>query len=427
MTLKIEQIFINRILNGEILFETILERDFDVRCLQDLREPYEYIYNYWLENKTLPDQDLLLTRYNYLNLELSSDIKTEEILDSLEESNKKERFYKDLQQTVQLFNREDSVEKSIDFLKRQIGKYEKKETDKDVYDLTNPKDLEELNRLQKERQSQFEQNGFVGLSSGFGTELDEYLNGGWQKGNLYGFVAPTGNGKTWCCVRSTMGAFKNNVSTLFISLEGTYEKESYRILSGVTEIENDKLHKGKISKTQVNDIEIDEFTWALSKMAEFGSKYNTHYYLGLRGKNFKYTPDMVYRNIKKYKPGLVVVDYPGLMSLGGDKDTWDDYNEISKMLKSMAVSENVPIIAPVQTSKGSISKDVLSLEDSQWYGIQRDYDFIFGIKKVKGERNKLRMNSVKTRDGKDEFDAVYQTDWNKCLVKFLYHVNEGDF
>ena len=148
MSLKIEQILINKILSGEISFDFILERDFEARSLKDLREPYEYLYNHWLEKKSLPDKDLLITRYNYLDLELNAEIPANEIIDSISEGAKKGNLYADLQKSIQLYTKNDRVEPVIEFLKSQLPKYEKKIESKDVYDLTNPKDLEELNNLQ---------------------------------------------------------------------------------------------------------------------------------------------------------------------------------------------------------------------------------------------------------------------------------------
>jgi replicative DNA helicase len=264
-------------------------------------------------------------------------------------------------------------------------------------------------------------NGSVGIPTGFGREFDDWLNGGSQGGNLYGILAPLGVGKTWSSMVIGGAALDSGKDPFMLFLEGNLEKEGYRSLSVGTSISNSGLHTGTL--------ELEDVKHALEVFKRKARATNSHYYLALHGNRSVYTPSLFRSKLVRYKPGIAIIDYLALMGLKtGDKlvDEWQVYSFISRELKKMAVSFDIPIWVTLQGNRGSNNKEQLSADDSSYYNLQRDFDGIIGISKVKGKQYVIRLNAVKGRDSKEEFKALYRTNWDNGKVVFESYVEDDE-
>jgi replicative DNA helicase len=234
-------------------------------------------------------------------------------------------------------------------------------------------------------------DGLTGVASGF-TDLDR-MTSGWQKSDLVIIAARPAMGKTafvLSCARNAAVDF--NKPVVVFSLEMSSVQLVNRLISGETQIEQEKIRKGnleewewqqihsKIGRLEQAPLIIDD-TPALN-IFEFRAKC---------------------RRLKsQHDIQLIIIDYLQLMQGKGGEGKGSGNREqeigsISRALKSVAKELNVPVIALSQLSRavenrpggskrpmlsdlresGSIEQDadmVLFLYRPEYYGLEVDED-----------------------------------------------------
>src|SRR6201989_850990 len=232
-------------------------------------------------------------------------------------------------------------------------------------------------------------DGLTGVASGF-TDLDR-MTSGWQKSDLVIIAARPAMGKTafvLTCARNAAVDFAKPV--VVFSLEMSSVQLVNRLISGETQIEQEKIRKGnleewewqqihsKVGRLEQAPLIIDD-TPALN-IFEFRAKC---------------------RRLKsQHDIQLIIIDYLQLMhgkadGKGGNRE--QEIGSISRALKSVAKELNVPVIALSQLSRavesrpggskkpmlsdlresGSIEQDadmVLFLYRPAYYGLEQDED-----------------------------------------------------
>lgn len=413
--LRIENQFITAVITEQLPIKTVLNANLETTWLSHNADIWDWILNYYQTNNQLPSMGLLETRYPAF---IADEVKDNpvEILDALREGSEGDRLYSDLNEAVILLRKNKSPKSVISFLQNNLEKYNG-EIEQDVFDLANDEDASKLMQKYRERRKRLQETGYVGIPSGFGTELDTWLNGGLQRGNLYGVLAPLGVGKTWTANIMAASALQHGFSPFILALEGTLEKEGYRSLTTVTEISNSRLHTATVA-----DMELEASLAVLKRKA---LKFNGHYYLALHGNREGYTLSTLRQNLIKFKPDIGIVDYLALMTTMNSKgaDDWAAVQELSRGLKRIAVSLDIPIVSTLQGNRASSMAEFLTANESSNYGPLRDFDGVLGITK---DGNLIRMGDVKGRDTMGTFRAYYQTDWDRGKVKFLKYAEEDD-
>lgn len=421
MTLKLENQFITSVVDGKLTFEDIMRSNFEPNYLKYNADIYEWLMNYWQLNKKLPSKDLVSVRYPTYDAQETIDVPIE-ILDALKKGSELDRLNDDISKTVTLIQKTGRVDTAVDYLSGRFQSYDTN-LEQDVFDLLDPRDSDKLLDFYKERHRMMETEGYVGIPTGFGTEMDLWLNGGSQKGNLYGILAPLGTGKTWGAMVIGGAALDHQKSPFMLFLEGNLEKEGYRSLSVGTGVSNSALHTAQLDVADVQ--RAIEFFQRKAK-----ANGDLHYYLALHGNRATYTPTILRSKLIKYKPEIAIIDYLSLMGIanGGKMvDEWQVVSFISKELKKMAVSLNIPIWVVLQGNRGSQDKDELTAADSSFYNAIRDFDGVIGITKVPNTKYTLRVNGVKGRDSADDFKAYYTTNWDQGRLAFKgYMLDEGE-
>jgi len=215
-----------------------------------------------------------------------------------------------------------------------------------------------------------------GIPSGF-TELDR-LTSGWQRGSLNIIAARPGMGKTafvLSLARNASVDFQKGVA--FFSLEMSGIELINRLLSSETEIEGEKLKKGKLAQHEW--IQLTSRTDSLTRAPLYIDDTPQLTLFELRAKC---------RRLKsKHDIQLIVIDYLQLMG-GGSNDASGMNREqviasISRGLKALAKELEVPVIALSQLSRqvevrGGNKKPMLSdLRESG--AIEQDADMVMFI------------------------------------------------
>src|SRR3978361_34481 len=262
-------------------------------------------------------------------------------------------------------------------------------------------------------------DGLTGVASGF-TDLDR-MTSGWQKSDLVIIAARPAMGKTafvLTCARNAAVVFAKPV--VVFSLEMSSVQLVNRLISGETEIEQEKIRKGTL----------EEWEWA-----------QIHSKIGRLEQAPLIIDDTPALNIFEFRAKcrrlksqhdiqLIIIDYLQLMQGksadgkgGGNRE--QEIGSISRALKSVAKELNVPVIALSQLSRavetrpggskrpmlsdlresGSIEQDadmVLFLYRPEYYGLEVDEDNMptAGVGEViiakhrNGETGKVRLKFV---------------------------------
>lgn len=416
----IESQFITAILENKKSIDDVVKSDFEPRFLQLYADVYEWILNYHQQNGQLPSMELAQTRFpKFVKADLVDNV--DEIITALREYNKEDRFRTDIQQSLTMWEKTGDIDRSIRFLQNKLDKYII-ENRQDVFDLTD-ENFKTGYELYQKRRAAYLANSRYGIPSGLGAEFDINLNGGWQNSLYYGAVGKSNVGKTWTLMVAAKAALAAGKTVLFFSLEGQIDRDYNRLLTVSTELDNASTLAGVL----------DEMVYltAQKQLLDLSVASGGKFYLALFGDREYYTTNVMYQKIRKYKPDIVFVDYLTLMSDGSGQEDWNSYINISKRLKTIATSEEIPIVAGVQGRLDSFGKkpgsDLDSDDIASSKGIMRDFDAMFGISRPPGKQNILKINTMKNRDGEFGFRGFYQTNWNNGKIQFVGYANDDDF
>jgi replicative DNA helicase len=243
--------------------------------------------------------------------------------------------------------------------------------------------------------------GIQGIKTGL-PGFDDYLPAGIQPGQLGVFLAYPGIGKSWLSLYFAVQAWKQGKSPMILSLEMSETEVRNRVFTIMGEglWSHRKLSSGQI--------EIDDLKrWHNSKLA---GKPEFHIISNDSGGDV--TPLVLRGKIDQYKPDFVVVDYLQLMSPNtkSDNETVRMKN-LSRELKLMAISEEVPIIAISSATPDDVTKldTVPTLGQTAWSRqIAYDADWVMALGRG--------PNS-------DVIECVFRKNRNGFMGEFLVQVD----
>ena len=178
------------------------------------------------------------------------------------------------------------------------------------------------------------------VPSGF-PRLDEILGGGFIRGGLYILGARPAVGKSTFAINLADNILGN---CLLVSLEMTPEQITSKRVSRLTGLSSAKLLSGRV--TDDNWVEIAKASSALSEQGVF---LNSRYDLTVQ------QIQLLSQSVPELR--AVIVDYLGLIqpaTRGGS--AYENTSVISRELKRMAISLNVPVICLCQLSRSVESR-----------------------------------------------------------------------
>lgn len=247
----------------------------------------------------------------------------------------------------------------------RLGDENLSETSQELYQLSK-KALDKIESLQKSKK------GIIGIDTGYG-ELN-HLTAGLQPKDLIIIAGRPSMGKTAFALNLAINTARSGLGALIFSLEMSNESLVFRILSAASRVDLGRMRTGELNNKDYA---------ALIKGAEFAKRSNiicdetsslTTLELRARAR----------RVVKKYKIGLIVVDYLQLMR--GDSSKWEnrerEIGEISRGLKALAKELNVPVVALSQLNRNLESRDDKrpKLSDLRESGsIEQDADLVMFI------------------------------------------------
>lgn len=245
------------------------------------------------------------------------------------------------------------------------------------------------------------QIGQVGIKTGL-PGFDNYLPSGIMPGQLGVFLAYPGIGKSWLALYFAVQAWKQGKSPLIISLEMSETEVRNRVFAIMGEgvWSHRKLSNGEVELDMLKN-------WHANKIA---GKPEFHIISNDSGGDVN--PSVIRGKIDQYSPDFVIVDYLQLMSPNqkADNETVRMKN-LSRELKLMAISEEVPIVAISSATPDDV-KDLSSaptLGQTAWSRqIAYDADWVMALGRA--------VNS-------DIIECVFRKNRNGFMGDFLIQVD----
>ena len=253
------------------------------------------------------------------------------------------------------------------------------------------------------------ENGQLGIKTNL-PGFDNYLPSGIMPGQLGVFLAYPGIGKSWMALYFAVQAWKQGKSPLVISLEMSETEVRNRVFAIMGEgvWSHRKLSNGEVELDMLK-------SWHKNKVDG-----RPEFHIISNDNGGEVTPSVIRGKIDQYKPDFVIVDYLQLMSPNqkSDNETVRMKN-LSRELKLMAISEEVPIIAISSATPDDV-KDLSSaptLGQTAWSRqIAYDADWVMAL----GRATNSDIIECVFRKNRNGFmgDFLVQVDFDKGYYRY---------
>lgn len=356
---------------------------------------WSFIRNYYEQNQTVPPVSLV--EKSFPDFEYCSDIgSTKHHLDELRSDYLADSVKTLLRSAANSLQNGDANEALSTLISEtaNIKKITSNVRDLDVSDIDDAISyFEQIKKLQE--------SGTHGIYTGL-AGFDNYLPAGITPGQFGVLLAYPAIGKSWMALYLAVQAWKNGKSPLVVSLEMTEQEVRNRIFTilGQGIWSHRKLSKG--------DVEIDMMKKWHSKT--FDGKPSIHI-ISNDGIG-EVSPSVLRGKIDQYNPDIVFVDYLNLMTSNTKTESEVvKMKNLSRELKLLAISEQVPVIAISSATPDDVTdmNSVPTLGQTSWSRqIAYDADWLLALGRA--------PNS-------DVLEAVFRKNRNGFLGEFLVQVD----
>jgi replicative DNA helicase len=386
----------------------LLQANLD-NILRTHTDVWNFIRHYFDVNGSTPPSSLVIEKFR--DFDVIADVgATKHHLDELQSEYLNESLKDILRNAatdVQIGNGTQALEKLITKTS-ELKKNTSAIRDVDVTDLDSA--VAYYENVQKMKES-----GQVGIKTGL-PGFDNYLPSGIMPGQLGVFLAYPGIGKSWLALYFAVQAWKQGKSPLIISLEMSETEVRNRVFAIMGEglWSHRKLSNG--------EVEID----MLKKWHESKLEGKPAFHIISNDSGGEVTPSVIRGKIDQYKPDFVIVDYLQLMSPNqkSDNETVRMKN-LSRELKLMAISDEVPIIAISSATPDDV-KDLSSaptLGQTAWSRqIAYDADWVMAL----GRATNSDIIECVFRKNRNGFmgDFLVQVDFDRGYYKYKDYEGE---
>lgn len=222
----------------------------------------------------------------------------------------------------------------------------------------------------------------TGLS--WGVKALDDATGGLHRGEVVLQMGRPSMGKTALAIWTARSAAHAGHPVMFFSLEMTAEKLSTRIISSFCYTSRESIPYFNIDKGRVSEDEFFRITEVSRSIAQMPLVIDPQARISpaqMSARLRRWCAELAHDGME---PGLVVVDYIGLMA-ASERYSGNRVNEVSELsagLKALAKEFNVPMLALSQMSRGAESRDdkrpqLSDLRDSG--SLEQDADAVIGL------------------------------------------------
>jgi replicative DNA helicase/sulfur relay (sulfurtransferase) DsrC/TusE family protein len=251
--------------------------------------------------------------------------------------------------------------------------------------------------------------GITGIKTGL-PGFDNYLPAGIMPGQLGVFLAYPGIGKSWLSLYFAVQAWRQGKSPMVISLEMSETEVRNRVFT----IMGDGLWSHR--KLSAGQVELD----MLKSWHQKNLQGKPEFHIISNDSGGEVTPSVLRGKIDQYKPDFIIVDYLQLMSPNqkADNETVRMKN-LSRELKLMAISEEIPIIAISSATPDDVNKldTVPTLGQTAWSRqIAYDADWVLAL----GRATNSDIIECVFRKNRNGFmgEFLIETDFDKGMYRY---------
>ena len=244
------------------------------------------------------------------------------------------------------------------------------------------------------------------ITSGWGP-LDKVLNGGWERGTIGTFIAPTGAGKSHFLVNAGAAAVAEGFNVLYITLEMADYKIGLRFDSYYSGVE--------LNNIPSNAAKVEEVARSKVKGRLFIKEFPT------KTANVQTIRSYLQRlqAINDFTPDLVCLDYADL--LRGNRGYNDKRFELEgnyEELRALAQEFKLAVLTADQTNRSGLEMEVVTVgQIGESYAKATVCDLIMTVSRTMEDKqaNTGRLFVAKSRLGRD--GMVFPFIMNPATVK----------
>jgi replicative DNA helicase len=252
--------------------------------------------------------------------------------------------------------------------------------------------------------------------------IDDALGGGLASKELVAIGAPPGAGKSYLlCISGAHMVVRGKKNVVHYSMEMSEERVALRYdmatlklsSSGILDdIEGVKKRLRNIKGVLNNNLIIKEFP---QRSASVGT-LRTHIHKMREQKNFV--------------PDVIIVDYGDIMKPAKHYNSkYEEQGAIFSELRGLAQEFDVPILTATQTNRGSVTKEIVGMEDlGDSFDKARTVDALFTMVQKPEEREEglFKIYEAKNRNGKAGRLHGYRIDYETAQLESLGEVDLSD-
>lgn len=386
-------------------FRLILDNGLTVDYFPNFRNEFNFIYNHFKTYNQVPDLETFVKvfpDFEVLQVDESVDYIIEELF-----RGKNENFLADTFNKIRDLLINGKTDEAMSLLSKSAGEASESKH-MDAVDI-----LSDTSRYEEYLDKCSNLSNYY-VSTGF-KELDDIL-GGWDRKNEYStIIARSGQGKSWCLLKSVVAAANRGLRVGLYSGEIELNKVSYRIDTLMSHISNTKIIRGNI---------------------DVGLQYK-NYLENLKdnhkGNIFVLTPDMINEDptvdtlisfVEKYSLDILFIDQQTLLTdRNKARTSFEKAANISKDIKMLQVRKHIPIITVTQQNRTSVEEN--SFAGTEHIGqsdrIGQDSTTIIGISQKDGI---MTLHIVKARDGGTGKTLNYSIDLDTGKFEYIKEEDE---
>jgi replicative DNA helicase len=218
-------------------------------------------------------------------------------------------------------------------------------------------------------------------------QLDRAI-GGFRPGQMIVLAARPSVGKSALASQFAVTAAKDGHRVLFVSLEMTAAETVSRVLAAETGLDMRSITNGQLASHEIH------------KARSVADRYQEIplYIEDRRGLSIDRLASLIRSNTAQSKLGLVVVDYLGLIVGDRRKPRWESITEISNSLKTIAQTEQVPIVALCQLNREAEGEKPKLSNLRESGAIEQDADIVLLLHRDRLE-SQAELILAKNRNG----------------------------
>lgn len=255
------------------------------------------------------------------------------------------------------------------------------------------------------------------MTSGF-NQIDEVLEGGWSRKELYCFMGPPGVGKSIFLPNVGFKALANGYNVVHYSLEMSEDRVGLRydaIASGIHTkklFENTDEIKKKyetIKKLTKSHLKIKEFPTSMASVLDVEAHLD----------ELKMYDD--------FETDIIIIDYGDIMrsTRHNTKNPYEEQGWIFRELRGLAVKRNIVVITATQSTRDSMSsdggtKDIIGMDQTaDSMEKNRILDVLFSITQSRQEKDdgKINLWVAKNRNGKSNQNLEFLVNYMNFKIK----------